>query len=865
MEIGRILGGRYKIEERIGSGGMSVVYRAHEVGLDREVAVKVLLSTLSGDEQLIERFNREAKTIASLQHNSIIPIYYYGVEADFGSYLIMPMLQGGTLEQRLQQLDLLPSLTEVGEIAEKLGNALQYAHDKGVVHRDIKFSNIMFDDAGSPYLMDFGIAKLLNTTNLTGTGMTVGTPNFMPPEQWRNDAITPAVDQYAFAVLMYAMLTRRMPFEADSAPALMYKHLQEPPPLITNHREDVPEAIAQALDKALSKAPEDRFDSISEFTQIVSESALASTRRYSGFFKATINVRNENTPTTPRIQNVMPNTPTEMVAEGKSAPVDIPVPPDGGAEQTVNSGSSPSPRRAALLGGLMTIILIGVLLVGGVLYNNQITESRQATETTIAEVAASATADANSAATGTMVAFEAQSATETQAAQPTASETPTVTPTASETPTVTPTASETPTVTPTASETPTATVPPTETPDSTQTQQALDLTAVAIAQVTSNAELAETATALALIQTETAAERATTTAEASIIQTERANNAATSTALADQRTQEALNDTATEQALNRDGTATAIAVIQANLDATATQIAERVRLPEIEIGEAVTDFGDGQTELSWVVTAEQGDRLSFAGRSPTFDIELAIYQGDELIISDDNSGYLDNPRITNLRIEEDGAYIVTLRASDADDLIGAYSLGVTQLRTCPDALPSRVLVGELARVTLDGLSNNLRTNPTADSSRLDQIPAGGVFTVLAGPVCNDGFTWYRVQYGNNVGWTAEGDAEDYWLEQLPDDDEPVLLVGGRGLTNSRPLDAGTFQVESFCSRRGLVTGTDEIDWFCANSDDVTVITLTEEDFDQICQDTYNEDEAFARQDGDASEPAYRWRCYYYPQ
>src|SRR5690606_30629675 len=216
MEIGRILNGRYKIEERIGSGGMSTVYKAHEVGLEREVAVKVLISTLSGDPQLIERFNREAKTIASLQHNSIIPIYYYGIEDDFGSFLVMPMLKGGTLEQRLHQLKMLPSLTEGGEIAEKLGSALQYAHDKGAVHRDIKFSNIMFDDAGSPYLMDFGIAKLLNTTNLTGTGMTVGTPNFMPPEQWRNDEITPAVDQYAFSVLLYAMLTRRMPFEADT-------------------------------------------------------------------------------------------------------------------------------------------------------------------------------------------------------------------------------------------------------------------------------------------------------------------------------------------------------------------------------------------------------------------------------------------------------------------------------------------------------------------------------------------------------------------------------------------------------------------------------------------------------------------------
>lgn len=861
MQTGRVLGGRYTIEERIGSGGMSTVYKAHEIELDREVAVKVLISSLSDDPQLVERFNREAKMIASLQHNAIIPIYYYGTEDDFGSYLVMPMLKGGTLEQRLHQLEILPSLTEVGELAERLGGALQYAHDKGIVHRDIKFSNIMFDDAGSPYLMDFGIAKLLNTTNLTGTGMTVGTPNFMPPEQWRNDEITPAVDQYAFAVLLFAMLTRRMPFEADTAPALMYQHLQETPPLASQFRDDVPVAIENALHRALGKEPEERFSSIAEFTTIISQTALATTRKYSGFFKAEIEDKTQpkQTPTGMPQQRVMPNTPTKMVAESKL----------DGAKTTLSNEVSPAEpvqaeqasggmNRTAFFGGMIAVIVIGALIIAGLFFRNQQTVANEQTSTALVMVEATETEIAFAAqvaldATDTEVAFI--SATETREAEQTATDTATETLEA--------------TVTHTAEASDTATNMPTNTPDLTATQAAINQTVTAGEQSTENALLRLTATAISIFQTERAEEDATATQNAihsaetaTEAQVQENNLNGTATADAQNSTSVALED-------NRNSTATAFAVIQADFDATATRLAilateSLLTVNPIEYGIAVSDIGFGATSVEWTFEAQEGDVISIVARAIDFDPVIELYIGERFLLADDNSGYRDNARIEDLRIEEDGIYRLILRGDSGADIEGDYSVGITDMETCPNELAPRILVGDFARVTLGGLKNNIRINAMTDSSRVAQIPQGDVFVVLQGPRCSDGFTWYRVDYDGAVGWTAEADDDEYWLELLPEDDEPVLLAGGEGLTNGQELEPGEFQVESFCLARGLDAATDTVNWFCQNSDGVIIMTLVEEDFDELCQSTYDEEEAFARQDGDANEPAYQWLCYYFP-
>ena len=189
---------------------------------------------------------------------------------------------------------------------------------------------------------------------------------------------------------------------------------------------------------------------------------------------------------------------------------------------------------------------------------------------------------------------------------------------------------------------------------------------------------------------------------------------------------------------------------------------------------------------------------------------------------------------------------------------------MTEMLDCPTVLPSRMLVGEFGRVTLTGGANRLRTSPTTDGTLLGTIPEGEVFEVLAGPICADNFAWYQVDFDAEIGWTAEGDNSEYFLELLPDD-EPILLAGAQGLTNGADLEAGEFQVEYYCSRRGLNTSNDTIDWFCTNASDVPVLTLVQSDFDQICRDTYDVEDAFALQDGSSPSPAFRWRCYYFPE
>lgn len=894
MEIGRVLNGRYEIVERIGSGGMSTVYRAHEIGLERAVAVKVLITALSNDPQLVERFKREAKTIASLQHNSIIPIYYYGVEADFGSYLVMPLLKGGTLDQRLKQLTIRPSLTEVGELASQLGSALQYAHDRGVVHRDIKFSNIMFDDAGSPYLMDFGIAKMLGATNLTGTGMTVGTPQFMPPEQWRNDEITPAVDQYALAVLLYAMLTQRMPFDAPTPHALMYQHLQEAPPLARQFREDVPQAIENALTKALSKDPQGRFASVATFTEQIAEASRSATREYSGFFKAPIDLHIGQTGIRTTVDKGLANTsthPMPSTAIASGAAQQATHTPAAVDDSTVARDNTPQGSSAAFIGGLLTVLLVGLAGLLGFLYLQNNSDVPMTPSAVVEQAEQTATL-----ASG-IVALEATATATTHS---------TVVQTASPTKTVV-TASQTPTVPSTAS--------PTSLPDFTATALADFATAQALSQMTQDAEIARTSTALAQLVTQQAMDNRTATqetrnniatAEANLnagnTATVVANNqaatqamiVASNTALADQQTEQAQlaidvqasedafsqQVTATAQQNYRHGTMTAIAISQdslqtqrAQMQATATAraivTATETPLPVIQvlpIGEAQAVTVRGERSQRWSFEARSGMQLTISVRSADFDTVIDLYDADShLLQSDDDGGYRLNSRITNYNIIRSGMYHVVVRTFNNTRLTGTYTIGITERVQCPRLPVSRMLVGDWAQVTFIGGANRIRRDPSTNQQEIGRIPPGGVVEVLAGPECGDGFIWYQVDYNGIQGWTAEGDQQHYYIELLPADDRPVLLINGEGLTNGARLGAGEFQVEYYCRDQGLRASNDGENWYCLNNSNVRTMTLDHDDFNQICRDTYSIETAIAIQTEGRSQEAYRWRCFYYPE
>jgi eukaryotic-like serine/threonine-protein kinase len=258
--------GQYQIQELIGKGGMSAVYHAYQPSLERHVAIKVLSRSLVNEPTYLTRFMQEAKTAASLEHPHIVPIYDYGTHGDI-SYIVMRLLSGGTLAQRLDYRmyrgDSLPSLGEVSVLLRQLGSALDYAHAHGVIHRDIKTGNVMFDRRGTAYLVDFGIAKLIHSSAaLTTDGSLLGTPSYMSPEQWESQTLTPAADQYALAVLIYLLVAGQTPYSGSNYLELMRQHIGASLPSISN----IPTpAINHVLSRALAKSPQQRFPTVGAF------------------------------------------------------------------------------------------------------------------------------------------------------------------------------------------------------------------------------------------------------------------------------------------------------------------------------------------------------------------------------------------------------------------------------------------------------------------------------------------------------------------------------------------------------------------------------------------------------------------------
>lgn len=248
----------YHILERIGSGGMGTVYRAVQLSLQREVAIKVLPDELANNPQYLGRFAREARALTQLEHPHIVPVYGYGTDGKT-SYLVMRLLTGGTLADYLAQRGRVP-LDDARRIFDHISAALHYAHAQGIIHRDIKASNIIFDSQFNAYLTDFGIAKLVHTNEqLTATGMILGTPSYMAPELWKGQAATAHSDIYSLGVVLYAMLTGKPPFEAATPYALMEKHVSEPPRPPSSISPGLSPAIDAVTVRALAKSPLDRY------------------------------------------------------------------------------------------------------------------------------------------------------------------------------------------------------------------------------------------------------------------------------------------------------------------------------------------------------------------------------------------------------------------------------------------------------------------------------------------------------------------------------------------------------------------------------------------------------------------------------
>ena len=268
--------GRYHILEQLGEGGMAVVYKAYDTRMESEVALKFLRIgdfSVNALPRILKRFQIEARKMAQLQHPNIVKVMDYG-EFEGAPYLVMPFLPGGTLKMRLGQP--MPFL-EAARLLKPIAFALSYAHSKGLIHRDIKPSNILITETGEPMLTDFGIAKILSneeTLDLTTTGMGVGTPEYMAPEQAEGRPIDERADVYSLGIVLYELITGRKPFTADTPLAVIVKQMHDPLPRPSLFIPGLPQEIERLLIKSLAKDPRDRYQNMGELTQAFNQISM---------------------------------------------------------------------------------------------------------------------------------------------------------------------------------------------------------------------------------------------------------------------------------------------------------------------------------------------------------------------------------------------------------------------------------------------------------------------------------------------------------------------------------------------------------------------------------------------------------------
>jgi len=264
LQPGQMLGA-YRIINQIGQGGMATVYKAYQASMDRNVAIKVLPSQLAESQEFTQRFQQEARIIARLEHPHILPVFDYG-ESNGITYFVMRYLEAGTLKEKMGSGQPL-SLSEIDRLFGQLADALSYAHSMGVIHRDLKPANALIDSRGNLFLTDFGIAKILEDASprLTQTDAIMGTPAYISPEQAQAQKVDQRSDIYSLGIILYEMVTGRVPFTADTPLAVILKHVSNPLPLPSTLKPDIPEAIEQVILKALAKNPDDRFATVAEF------------------------------------------------------------------------------------------------------------------------------------------------------------------------------------------------------------------------------------------------------------------------------------------------------------------------------------------------------------------------------------------------------------------------------------------------------------------------------------------------------------------------------------------------------------------------------------------------------------------------
>jgi serine/threonine protein kinase len=357
------LAAEYEIMEELGRGGMAMVYRARDRQLEREVAIKVLPFSLAFDSEFVERFQREARTAAQLEHPNIIAIYRVGRSGRV-IYFVMKYLRGGSLATVVKERKKL-NPPEIRRLLTEAGRALGYAAQRGIVHRDIKPDNIMFDEFGQSVLTDFGIAKAASGQKLTGTGMSIGTPHYMSPEQARAQAIDGRSDIYSLGVVAYQCLTGTVPYDGEDSFSIGYKHITEPIPTPTLVTADE-RRIYEVIKRMLMKDPADRFQSCEELVaSIQGQPTAAPGAMRSSTARAAVSAGGLSATRPSPIGGVPP-----LIVSQPTTPLDSPIVDRRAVPRTPHDSSRRvADRSLAMRGGgsswgwLWIVIAVGLLLL----------------------------------------------------------------------------------------------------------------------------------------------------------------------------------------------------------------------------------------------------------------------------------------------------------------------------------------------------------------------------------------------------------------------------------------------------------------------------------------------------------------------
>jgi serine/threonine protein kinase len=431
--IGRTLG-QYQVIEQIGQGGMATVFRAFQPSLERDVAIKIMPPYYINQPGFQERFVREAKAVARLEHPHILPVHDFG-QADGYTYIVMKYVPSGTLKDLITDGPM--SLSQTVEIIDQIAGALDCAHAQGIIHRDVKPTNILMDQSDWVLLTDFGLARMTEASvQLTGSGVGVGTPAYMAPEQGQGHKVDARADVYSLGIVLYEILTGRVPYDAETPMAVVIKHITEPLPLPRTVNPEIPEPVQRVILKALSKDPQYRYSTPGELAQALR--------------RATEDVDAFADEVVPMLDSAPAMPDLESLAE----PLDLtPVPP----------AKQPMPWWVAVIGAVALLSLIGVVLVMTGVIRPPVAHAP----------AVAAMLSPTAVSTPPLAAVATQSPTRTPTAtklhaSPTSTHTPTATwtPTPAFTPTSGATRTPTPTFVPTstATWTPTLTLAPTSTP-----------------------------------------------------------------------------------------------------------------------------------------------------------------------------------------------------------------------------------------------------------------------------------------------------------------------------------------------------------------------------------------------------------------